>query len=515
MTTSSNDSLVIPIVIDNDNLKVGLQETDKILSSSFDSILNKVASLSNKSVFSLNTKDVDKSISDIDQKIKKLTDTKNQLSLDINSTNSTKQIAEIEKRIATLNAEKELKINISNADKKELESVEKRISNLTDSDNNISIDIDSGNAKEQAEEIQSSLDELESTRSIKVELDEDTAAKTIADSISMISKIEDTFNLISGFASDIGNSIVSYQEQLLQNQIEYLESAYQKEMDLLDEKYEAEQEKYCQQLEELQNQKSEYEQNLEDIENERLSLEAEKEKIMSEEEYALLQKKIADKEAEAQAESELIASIEQQKNEALANQEAAEQNYQNIKEERERQYLIDKAELEYKQAESSKKIALFDAGIALAAAIMQATLAGMQFGIAAPAMIPILTALAAATGALQIATIASTPLPEIPAFSSGGYVSSDYSGNYSAYGLTSPNSYDNTLAWLSTGERVLSVEESKVYEDIINSTLMQGSSYNTSNSTNNSYNISVNVAEGSSSPKKIAQEVIKAIRGRA
>jgi len=81
----------------------------------------------------------------------------------------------------------------------------------------------------------------------------------------------------------------------------------------------------------------------------------------------------------------------------------------------EKDYAIKRAKIEREQAIAGRSIATFNAVVSMATSIAKSSEAGF------PAAIPFI-ALAAATGALQIAAINAAPLPAIPKFEKGGAV---------------------------------------------------------------------------------------------
>lgn len=105
-------------------------------------------------------------------------------------------------------------------------------------------------------------------------------------------------------------------------------------------------------------------------------------------------------------------ALETEKNKQLA---IAGDNAQK-REKIEKDFAIKRAKLARQQAIADKAFATFNAVVGLAQAISK-TIADNGF----PAAIPFI-ALAAATGAAQIAAIAASPLPEIPQFAEGGAV---------------------------------------------------------------------------------------------
>lgn len=111
-----------------------------------------------------------------------------------------------------------------------------------------------------------------------------------------------------------------------------------------------------------------------------------------------------------------------------------------------------------------KATGIMNAMISLATGIASAAASGTMFGVAAPVMIPFLISMMVASAAGQIGAIAATPLPEIPSFSTGGYVPSGNEQYYSGIVGTSGNSKDKTLVWASEGERILNHNETKQWE---------------------------------------------------
>jgi hypothetical protein len=100
---------------------------------------------------------------------------------------------------------------------------------------------------------------------------------------------------------------------------------------------------------------------------------------------------------------------------ALMTDERREEEQKRLDAERlesEKKLAAEELALRQKQAKYDKAAAITGAIISTAQAVAAAVLAGMSFVAAAPVMVPLLTALAATTGAIQIATIAAQPLPK-------------------------------------------------------------------------------------------------------
>jgi hypothetical protein len=112
---------------------------------------------------------------------------------------------------------------------------------------------------------------------------------------------------------------------------------------------------------------------------------------------------------------------------------------------------VAKANLKYEADKAKYQMDIANASVAMAQAIMNAVNSGMQFGPAAVAMVPILTAMAAAQGAVQIAAITSRPPKKAtippPAFADGGFVP----GN--------PRDGDVQQILATAGERVQTAED--------------------------------------------------------
>ncbi len=349
--------------------------------------------------------------------------------------------------------------------------------------------------------------------------------------------------LAVSFADEVWSAVVDLQNAILDTELQELEikydsdtkaleDEYDKATELRDEKYESDIEAYEAYLEALEEAQAEYNERIDEMEAERDDLESEKLKIMSKEEYLALQQQIDDKEAQIAEEKALLAESEQNYNDTLDAQAQAEtdynaasllaqEEYEKELEALEQEYAIKQAELEYKQAENSRNLSYFQAVISMAQGIAAAVTAGMSFGPAAVVMVPILTAMAATLGALQIATIANTPMPTIPTFASGGLITGEHSGNYKAFGLDKPNATDDTLAFVGTGERILTPHENTLWEMFRNQQAINQSQYeyaydnsNMNNITENNYSISVNMSASKSTPKQVAKVVMKAIAGK-
>ena len=306
---------------------------------------------------------------------------------------------------------------------------------------------------------------------------------------------------VASAVGTIWSAVNDLQEAKMQAELQSLQENYDSQVKKLEEKNSKENDLLKEQLESQDEINKEHQEMIDELEAERDELEAQKKAGMSEADYNELQKKINDKNDQIEAEKKALKDAEKAHAEGLKNQQANDEAYELKKEELDRKYANEKAKIERKQAEESRKLQLFEASIAMASAIAQAVVAGMKTGLPL-VFIPIFTALAATQGALQIAAINSQPLPSLPAYSKGGIVGGN-EGNYRAFGLTPPNSQDNQLAWLSTGERVLTAKQNQMYENNI---------YGQNTATNN-YNISIMAQDGMNT-RQIAKAVVREIGGR-
>ncbi len=120
-------------------------------------------------------------------------------------------------------------------------------------------------------------------------------------------------------------------------------------------------------------------------------------------------------------EQERIAKALEEEQANLARVEAEDEATQKLLE-IEEQYAIEQAKLKYKQDMANWQSQLLQATVATAQAIVNAVNSGAQYGIAAPAMIPIISGLAAGLTAVQIAVIAANKPQESNYLASGGLV---------------------------------------------------------------------------------------------
>jgi len=267
---------------------------------------------------------------------------------------------------------------------------------------------------------------------------------------------EELFRDIAGFMGNIVSNMGNFMSQAYDARIQSLDKALERELRLLENKHEQEMKMYEEQLEQyadLEEQKEE----LTKEHNERLEeLNWKAQNHATEDEYAaIMEQRIQEEEKYAESMAALEADT-LMRDEIRLQQELAEQEYMARKEQMEKDYAIRRAKLERKQAETQKAMALFQGLINVAQGI---TLAWAQGG---AILGPIFAALVAAAGAIQIAAIASRPLPEIPSYHFGGTIGAANANNY-GYLPPADNPHDKTLFWGQAGEEVLPLPEAEAY----------------------------------------------------
>ncbi len=130
------------------------------------------------------------------------------------------------------------------------------------------------------------------------------------------------------------------------------------------------------------------------------------------------------------------------------------------------------------------------------------------------------------TATVEIKVKRGTPSsePTIPTYASGGLITGENAGNYRAFGLDKPNATDDTLAFVGTGERILTPHENTLWEMFRNQQAINQNQYayaydndnsSMNNHTENNYSISVNMSASKSTPKQVAKAVMKAIAGKS
>lgn len=270
---------------------------------------------------------------------------------------------------------------------------------------------------------------------------------------------------------------------------------------------------YEKQMEDLQKAEEDREKNIEKIRERITELNEELGEHETEEVYLKYQEQREALENKLEEEQQALEANRQAQEEAEEQQRIREEEAQLAKEEAERQAAIKKAQLQRKQAVMDKAAGIFNATVALASSIAQAAAAGSAFP---PVLVPLYVGLVTAAAAGQIAAIAMTPLPEIPSFSSGGYVPSSNEQYFKNLIGSSPNNTDKTLVWASQGERILNHNETKQWEYIQSQQLKN--SINNNNPVINISGITVNAGNikdankvAKLSGRAIAKEVVLAI----
>lgn len=325
--------------------------------------------------------------------------------------------------------------------------------------------------------------------------------------------------IVSSF-QDVVNSITNIWSTMWSNQIDVVQDALDEELDRIEKNLEEQQKMYDAQIKETEKREEERKKIIEDTQKEIDEINEEIGEHMTEEKYKQLEEQREALEEKLQAEQSALEEDELYRQELENQKTLREDEAQALKEQKEREAAIKTAELKRKQAIMDKATGVFNATVALASGIAQATLAGAMFGIAAPVMIPLLIATVVASAAGQIAAIAATPLPEIPQFASGGYVPSGNENYYKGLVGTSGNNTDKTLVWASEGERILNHAETKQWE-YYQSRELKSINNNTVNNQNPVVNlggITINAGVGQDakklanlSGKAIAKSVVMAI----
>lgn len=149
----------------------------------------------------------------------------------------------------------------------------------------------------------------------------------------------------------------------------------------------------------------------------------------------------------AQAVSDIAGSISNFIQQGYENEQIALENKFNAGEISEKEYLKRKRKLQQEQAESNKSAAIFEAIINTAVAVVTALGAGPIIG-------PILAVIAAAAGAIQIATIEAQPIPQF----AKGVVALQGEGTATS---------DSIHAKLSKGESVITAKETSKHKGLL------------------------------------------------
>ena len=270
--------------------------------------------------------------------------------------------------------------------------------------------------------------------------------KTISD--STIQQMKDTLDSLKGLVEEKSESIFVkigkfYQDNVSQlvgsvqniatSYFDFLNTTYDAEIRAIQSRYEAETDILDAQLEENKSLKEKYNQDVEDL-NWKMS------------------------ESATQAEYQ---ALEAQKQIAIDKYNAIvgnETDLNNKKQELAKKQAIEEAKLERKKAENQKAQSMINAIINIAEGVSKAWAQGGAI------LGPAFAALVAAAGAIQIATIAKQPLPEIPSYHEGGTIGQ---ANDKTLGVKSPNRHDKTLIWAQENEEVLPVSEAELYRKML------------------------------------------------
>lgn len=323
-------------------------------------------------------------------------------------------------------------------------------------------------------------------------------------------------NIVSHVQNAV-NSLANIWSTMWSNQIDVVQDALDEELKRIEKNLEEQQKMYDKQIKETEEREAERKKIIEDTQKEIDEINEEIGEHMTEEKYKQLEEQREALEEKLQAEQEALEQDELYRQELETQKQLREDEAQALKEQKEREAAIKTAELKRKQAIMDKATGVFNATVALASGIAQATAAGSIFP---PVLIPLYVGLVVAAAAGQIAAIAATPLPEIPQFASGGYVPSGNENYYKGLVGTSGNEKDKTLIWASEGERVLNHAETKQWE-YYQSRELKSINNNTINNKNPVVNlggITINAGIGQDakklanlSGKAIAKSVVMAI----
>lgn len=267
------------------------------------------------------------------------------------------------------------------------------------------------------------------------------SSSTIGQMKETLGKIEENeTKTSSSLTKNIGNF---YQKNLSQlvgglqnignNYFDYLNSSYDNELSALQSKFESETAMFDAQLEQNKNLKENQSAKIEEL-NWKMS------ESTTQAEYEALQRQ---------------KEIEKNKYDTIVGNET---EINSKKEQLAKQNAIAQAKLERKKAENQKIQSLANAVISIAEGIAMAWAQGGAI------LGPAFAALVAAAGAIQIATIASQPLPEIPSYHEGGTIGQ---ANDSKLGVKAPNKHDKTLIWAEENEEVLPVHEAELYRKML------------------------------------------------
>lgn len=262
---------------------------------------------------------------------------------------------------------------------------------------------------------------------------------------------------LGSYLKSVSDSLGDFMSAQYDARINSLDKALERELRMLENAFEQQNALYEEQLKQYENLEERRTEIQEEYDDARERLNWKTQEHVTEDEYQAIMAQMAQEEEKYTESMMRLEEDTLMRDEIRLAQEQAETNYLIRKEEMEKEYAIKRAKLERKQAEQQKITSLFSALINVAQGI---TLAWAQGGFLLGA---VFAAIVAAAGAIQIATIASQPLPSIPSYHIGGLIGGP---NIQDYGhVPGPdNPHDKTLLWGQKGEYVLNKRESDFYQ---------------------------------------------------
>lgn len=275
----------------------------------------------------------------------------------------------------------------------------------------------------------------------------------------LLAELQQMLQDFSEFVGGLVDSLTSFLSDMYSNRISALEARHEQELRLIEDRLAAETAMYEAQLEEFADLDERREELAEEHAQRMEELNWKQQEHITEDQYRALKEQMEEEEARY---AESIAALEEdvaRREEIKLAQEMAEAEALARKEQLEREYAIRRAQMERKQAIADKANAMFSAAINTALAVVRA-LKDHPFPYSS-----IVAGIMAAAGAVQLAAIASRPLPAIPSFYKGGEIKGKNKDQYRH--IPQPdNPYDNVLMWGREGERVLDLKESAAYKKI-------------------------------------------------
>lgn len=333
----------------------------------------------------------------------------------------------------------------------------------------------SGEAEKKArqKDLEVIYDDIEETQK-KLDALNSTEAKP-----TFFEQLKDNWQALANNIAGLFDSITNYFTSSLDNQLDKLQENLDLQLQAIKDKLDYETKLYEKQLKDLEKREKKRQKIIENSEEKISELNAEIGEHATEEQYLQYKQQIDDYQAKIDEQKALMEQEEAEKLLLEEQQKLREEEAQQRKLELEKQFAIEKAKIERKQAEANKANSIFNAIVSTAQGVANA-LSIPFVGIA-------LASIIGAMGAVQIATIASTPLPAIPTYSSGGLVGEPNNQYYEKLVGGSGNSEDKTLIWASQGERVLTRQQNAEYERMI-----ANNNVNNSKVVNNNPNVNMN-----------------------